>query len=133
MTSNLDTLRMLLGRACCLEPLPRCPDGARAYQRCNRGTDCPPGFGCTAMGACCLLSLEPVCPSNQNAICQCAPANNCPPQTSCTMGTCCASGFLVNCRMLFVCITSVSVIFQIPWSITTNLIKYVKCLLNLLK
>ncbi|VDN07234.1 unnamed protein product [Thelazia callipaeda] len=79
------------GRGCCLEPLPLCPNGARTLQQCSRGIDCPPGFGCTAMGACCLLSLDPACPSNHNAICQCSPTSHCPPHTSCSMGTCCSS------------------------------------------
>lgn len=38
------------GRGCCPEPMPLCPNGGRATQKCNRGIDCPPGYGCTPMG-----------------------------------------------------------------------------------
>uniref|UniRef100_A0A7E4ZRW9 Chitin-binding type-2 domain-containing protein n=1 Tax=Panagrellus redivivus TaxID=6233 RepID=A0A7E4ZRW9_PANRE len=79
------------GRGCCPEPMPLCPSGGRATQKCIRGSDCPPGFGCTPLGGCCLLSLEPVCPLRQNAVCQCSSNNGCPAQSSCNMGTCCTS------------------------------------------
>uniref|UniRef100_A0A914PFI9 EB domain-containing protein n=1 Tax=Panagrolaimus davidi TaxID=227884 RepID=A0A914PFI9_9BILA len=79
------------GRGCCPEPMPLCPNGGRANQRCYRGSDCPAGFGCTPMGGCCLLSLEPMCPMRQNAICQCSSSNQCPSQATCNMGTCCTS------------------------------------------
>ena len=79
------------GRGCCPEPMPLCPNGGRATQKCIRGSDCPPGFGCTPLGGCCLLSLEPQCPLRQNAICQCSPNSACPTQATCNMGTCCTS------------------------------------------
>uniref|UniRef100_A0A0K0DN63 EB domain-containing protein n=1 Tax=Angiostrongylus cantonensis TaxID=6313 RepID=A0A0K0DN63_ANGCA len=78
------------GRGCCQEPPPPCPNGGRAVQRCNRGADCPPGFGCTQLGGCCLLSMEPVCPTQSNAICQCSQNNACPKDATCIMGTCCS-------------------------------------------
>lgn len=90
-----------LGRGCCLEPMPLCPNGGRAIQRCNRGVDCPQGFGCTSSGGCCMLSLDQVCPSRENAVCQCSPTSGCPPQASCNMGTCCASGVTLLDLLLF--------------------------------
>ncbi|VDK46988.1 unnamed protein product [Cylicostephanus goldi] len=84
--------KLAIGRGCCQEPPPICPNGGRAFQRCNRGADCPPGFGCTPLGGCCLLSMEPVCPPQSTPICQCSPNRACPMGATCTMGTCCAAG-----------------------------------------
>ncbi|CEF63148.1 Chitin binding domain and EB domain and Cysteine-rich repeat-containing protein [Strongyloides ratti] len=76
-------------QGCCPEPLPLCPNGGRSTSRCDRGSDCPPGFGCTSLGGCCRLSVEPICPLRMNAICQCSANNGCPQGSTCNQGTCC--------------------------------------------